>query len=43
MEGQSKRLAILAKNEASDLTAKERTALGRIADQLIHDFRRTTQ
>jgi hypothetical protein len=33
--------AMFAKNEASDLTAKERTALGRIAGQLLQDFRRT--
>lgn len=34
-------LAMFAKNEASDLTAKERAALARIAECLIDDFRRT--
>jgi hypothetical protein len=36
-------LAIFAKNQASDLTAKERAALSRIADQLLQDFRRTAR
>jgi hypothetical protein len=35
-------LAMFAKNEASDLTAKERAVLGRAADRLIEDFRRRT-
>lgn len=32
--------AMFAKNEAPDLTAKERAALSRIADQLLQDFGR---
>ena len=36
-------LAMFAKNEASDLTAKERAALGRVAEHLLHDFKRKLQ
>jgi hypothetical protein len=34
-------IAMFAKNEAADLTAKERTAFSRAAERLIGDFRRT--
>jgi hypothetical protein len=34
-------LSVFAKNEASDLSAKERTALGRLASGLMEDFRRS--
>ena len=33
-------LAMFAKNEAADLTEKERAALGRVAALLLDDFRR---
>lgn len=33
-------LAMFAKNEAADLSAKERTALARIANRLVEDFKR---
>jgi hypothetical protein len=36
-------LAMFAKNESSDLSAKERAVLGRIADQLVQDFKGTSQ
>lgn len=32
-------LAMFAKNEAADLTVKERAVLGRVAAQLLDDFR----
>lgn len=34
-------LAMFAKNEAADLTPKQRATLARVADQVMSDFRRT--
>ena len=36
-------LAMFAKNEASDLTAKERAVLAKVAEHLLQDFKRKLQ